>query len=196
MDPVIRSLILAFYLLLVGSQAAGYGYFAAIINKEVRPYFIAHRMDAEVANAGQTFGWLIASCGILGLSFFAVLPKICACGRSKSHEYKSGSSIGTIFRGLISLAAVLTLIVFACVTAAHALGWWDYFTGAGQDHLAEICHGLAAMMIICLVISGCSIAVMLGCLAVSYGGMQIRKWKYNLNLNWITANDHWTEQEH
>ncbi|KAI4867412.1 hypothetical protein F4820DRAFT_446043 [Hypoxylon rubiginosum] len=161
MESIVLSLINVCYILLLGAEAVGSAYFASVINQELRPYFDAHGMQSEAADARQAFGYLVAAVVLLGLSFLGTLVKVglatCGCDRLSDDSDDSDDNLCVL---LVSYAAYIILLVFTCLTAAHAWGWWKYFAAEGLDHLAASCLGLAAMIIACLVLSLCTLIVL------------------------------------
>ncbi|OTA83889.1 hypothetical protein M434DRAFT_378076 [Hypoxylon sp. CO27-5] len=151
----------AFYIVLIGCQAGGCSYFAAFVNNEVRPYFVAHGMESDSNNAYEAFVYLVISAVLLWFSFLGTLCGICKpSGRNSSHREDFSSGCGKFLRIVISLAIGLTVVVLACLTAKYAFGWWNYFDSQGLDHLAANCHGLAGMITAGMVLSACTLLVM------------------------------------
>ncbi|KAI0160950.1 hypothetical protein GGR52DRAFT_586270 [Hypoxylon sp. FL1284] len=139
-------------LFITTAETVGHAYFASVVAREVRPYFISQGMQPEASDALQAFGYLVASTVILGLTFISILVRVfrmvCGFGRDEKDE-----TTGGWFSSLLAVAAAITLIVFACLTTAHAWGWWHYFAAQGNSHLAAACQGMAAMIIAYLILS-------------------------------------------
>ncbi|KAI1762959.1 hypothetical protein GGR53DRAFT_532019 [Hypoxylon sp. FL1150] len=137
----------AYSFLLLGAQAGGSAYFASTVSQELRPYFDSHGMRGEASDAGQAFGYLVASAIFAGLSVVGMLMNMCRGSRGSEED---GEGLYSIVFG-VSVAIIFT--VFACLTIQHSWGWWQHFAAEGNDHLAEVSRGLAAFLISIIVLS-------------------------------------------
>ncbi|OTA98661.1 hypothetical protein M426DRAFT_258214 [Hypoxylon sp. CI-4A] len=164
----IRILALIANIILTGCQTVGYACFAAAVNNQLHPYFNANGMATDAANADQAFGYLVTSAVLFGILFTMLVLRLLDGNSSQrpsdGNDKSSDTTIMGIVLNLIALAAGVTVLVFACLTAVHTWGWWRYFSAQGIDHLANACCGLAGMIITSLLMTGFSLA----CLVTLY----------------------------
>ncbi|KAI6082009.1 hypothetical protein F4821DRAFT_264385 [Hypoxylon rubiginosum] len=151
MGAFVQAAFIVFLMILYIAQTVGCSYFASVVNSEIRPYFDEHGMQAQAKDSRQAFGYLVASAVLSGLS---VIVAPCRLFRSPkpNGEDKSGLCISACTT-YITFAAVVTVFVFACLTAAHSWAWWKDFASEGLDHLASQCQRLAIYLIVVLVSS-------------------------------------------
>ncbi|KAI1762960.1 hypothetical protein GGR53DRAFT_532021 [Hypoxylon sp. FL1150] len=161
MESVGRILLTVYFVIVLGAEAIGCAYFASVVNWELRPYFDSHGMKQESSDASQAFGYLVASAVISGLSVILTLWKLCLGERSEDDE--DDDNKGDLLSSLLSVAAAITMVVFACLTIQHSWGWWRHFASDGNGHLASASHGLAALLITIMVLSTAGSIVKIMC---------------------------------
>lgn len=150
-----------FYVLLLGAYAAGYAYLASVVGLELRPYFHAHGMQSEEADAGQALGYLVFCAVVTGLMALVLLCKMCfavcvmlCCLDRKFEPYynNNNNNYRNTCASICDIIIGIIILVFACLTAAHAWAWWHYFAAEDLGHLSVVCHGVAALLIANLVL--------------------------------------------
>ncbi|KAI0834414.1 hypothetical protein F5Y06DRAFT_279209 [Hypoxylon sp. FL0890] len=157
---------IALYVVLVGCLAAGCSYFAAFINNELRPYFMAHGMESESSDAYQAFIYFVVSSVLLWVLFLQTIFNICTLSSSHDHE-EVGDKCSQFFKSAFKIAIGGAVLILACLTAKNAWGWWHYFDSQGLDHLAAQCHALAGMITAAMVLSGFAVLCFMGTILIT-----------------------------
>ncbi|RYP59872.1 hypothetical protein DL769_008362 [Monosporascus sp. CRB-8-3] len=132
-------------------QAGGAAYFAHFAHQQLRTYFLDHAMDADAHTAKLVYAYLFMTAVFSIVYSISALLSIRRPSTAEKNHVTCCRFVGAIF----SVCIGVTVIAFGVITAKTSWFWWGYFKVNGLKSLEQNTHGLTAMTITILAITGC-----------------------------------------
>ncbi|KAI6083303.1 hypothetical protein F4821DRAFT_280987 [Hypoxylon rubiginosum] len=140
---------------LFACQLGAYIYFATFTSGHLRPYFIGHGMESDLATANKVLAYLIVLAVFEVIDFqwgYFVSYSTSKPGFSKMHCLYA---VYNFFLFFVNYAFRITAVVLVCLTAYCNWNWWQYFNAIDEEFPAGNCLGLFCSAIASIPLWGC-----------------------------------------